>query len=218
MERQRAVQAVWEITAPRQASTKQDGPRYDWDALYDAPLGLPIELPNRVSDPRTPPTGGRESTREPVTSQRSPSTPGSRLEKETEERNDLDEKAIRGTGGQRENTLPAPVTTRKSRIPTPDPHKTTLASHRKGGHLGRDEGCGEPGLTTADEEVRPPWGTLGKRPAMQGYEPTPMGPPQQGDTQPQRLNFDTPIEGDYGPCFICSEPGHVSGRCPGGWR
>ena len=145
--------AVQEITASRQASAEQDGPRYDWDALYDAPLGLPIELPNRVSDPRTPPTGGRESTRELVTSQRSPSTTGSRSEKETDERNDLDDHATRGTGGQRENTLPAPVTTRRSRIPTPDPRKTTLASHGKGGHLGRNQGRDKPEPTTVDGEA-----------------------------------------------------------------
>ena len=168
VERQRAVQAVREITAPQQASTEQDGPRYDWDALYDAPLGLPIELPNRVSDPGTPPTGGRESTREPVTSQRSPSTPGSRSEKETDERNDPDEKAIRGTGGQRENTLPAPVTTRKSRIPTPDPRKTTLASHGKGGHLGRDQGRDEPGLTAVEEEASTTMGNPREMPSDAG--------------------------------------------------
>ena len=125
------MQAVREITASRQASAEQDGPRYDWDALYDAPLGLPIELPNRVSNPGTPLTGGRESIREPATSQRPPLTPGSQSKKETDMRNDLDEQATRGTGGQRENTLPAPVTTQRSRIPTPDPRKTTLASHGK---------------------------------------------------------------------------------------
>ena len=214
LERQRAMQAMREITAPRQASAEQDGPRYDWDTLYDAPLGLPMELPNRVSNPGTPPTGGQDSTRGPATSPGSPSTPGSW----SDERDDLDEEATRETGGQRENTSWAPVITRRSMIPTPVPRKTTLASHEKGGQWGQEQGRDEPGLAAVEEEARPPWGTSGKHPAVRGYEPTPTGPPQQGDTQPQRLNFNTQIEGDHEPCFICNEPGHVSGRCPGGWR
>ena len=218
VECRRAVQAVREITASRLASAEQDGPRYEWDAHYDAPLGLPTELPNRVSDPGIPPTGGQEPVREPVTTQRPPSTPGSPLEKETDVRNDLDEQATRGTGEQRGHTLPALVTTQRSWIPILEPHKTTLVSHERGSRPGQEQGQDELGLMTEEREARPPWGTLEKCPVIWGYEPTPTGPPQQGDTQPQRLNFDTPIEGNCIPCFICNKPGHVSGKCPGGWR
>ena len=99
VECQRAVQAVREITAPRQPSADQDRQRYDWDTLCDAPLGLPTELTNRVSDPGTPPTGGREVTRGPVSSQRPLSTLGFQSGKETNVGNNPDEQVSRETGG-----------------------------------------------------------------------------------------------------------------------
>ena len=107
---------------------------------------------------------------------------------------------------------------RRSRTPTPVPRMTSSASHEKGSRSDRDQGHQEQKLTVREPEDPPLRETLGERLGVRGYEPTPTGPPQQGDAQPQRLNFDTPMEDEYELCFICNEPGHVSGRCPGGRR
>ena len=218
VERRRAVQAVREITAPRQTSAEQDGQRYDWDALCDAPLGLPTELPNRVSDPGTPPIESRGVTRGPESAQKQMPSPKSRPGEAISVGNGPDGQVARGTGGRKEDTLPTQVTKRRSRIPIPVPRVSDTAIQDEGGQLGREQGYSGQEFTTREREVPPLWETVEKRQEVRGYEPTPTGPPPQGDAQPQRLNFETPIEGDYGPCFICNEPGHVSGRCPGGWR
>ena len=62
-ERQRAVQAVKDITTGQPTSTLKENQMYDWDGQFNDMLGLPIQLRNRVSDPGTPPV--RASPRAP---------------------------------------------------------------------------------------------------------------------------------------------------------
>ena len=50
----RAVQAVKDITTGQPTSTLKENQMYDWDGQFDDMLGLPLQLRNRVSDPRTP--------------------------------------------------------------------------------------------------------------------------------------------------------------------
>ena len=54
-ERQRAVQAVRDISTGQPTPTPEKSQMYDWDGQFDETLGLPIQLRNRVSDPETPP-------------------------------------------------------------------------------------------------------------------------------------------------------------------
>ena len=54
-ERQRAIQAVRDITTGQPTPTLKENQMYDWDGQFDETLGLPIQLRNRVSDPGTPP-------------------------------------------------------------------------------------------------------------------------------------------------------------------
>ena len=130
-EHQRAVQAVREITASDRTPAEQEGQRYDWDALCDAPLGLPGELPNRVSDPEMPPMGDRGSTHEWVTSQGPPMMPVSQAERETDRRSSTSGRTSRGVIGEWGDTSQAQETTQKSRILTPDPHRTDATRDRK---------------------------------------------------------------------------------------
>ena len=53
-ERQRAIQAVRDITMGQPTPTLEENQMYDWDGQFDETLGLPIQLRNRVSDPGTP--------------------------------------------------------------------------------------------------------------------------------------------------------------------
>ena len=66
-ERRRAVQAVRDITTTGKAPIESEDQKYDWDTLCDEPLGLPEELPARVSDPGTPPREGEETAPELLT-------------------------------------------------------------------------------------------------------------------------------------------------------
>ena len=63
-ERQRAVQAVRDITTGQPTPTHEENQMYDWDGQFDEMLGLPIQLRNRVSDLGTPPV--RVSPKAPV--------------------------------------------------------------------------------------------------------------------------------------------------------
>ena len=54
-ERQRAVQAVRDVTTGQPNPTHEENQMYDWDGQFNETLGLPIQLRNRVSDPGTPP-------------------------------------------------------------------------------------------------------------------------------------------------------------------
>ena len=63
-ERQRAVQAVRDITTGQPTPTLEENQMYNWDGQFDETLGLPIQLRNRVSDPGTPPV--RVSPKAPV--------------------------------------------------------------------------------------------------------------------------------------------------------
>ena len=54
-ERQRAIQAVRDITTGQPTPTLEENQMYDWDGQFDETLGLPIQLRNRVSNPGTPP-------------------------------------------------------------------------------------------------------------------------------------------------------------------
>ena len=63
-ERQRAVQAMRDITTVQPTPTLKENQMYDWDGQFDETLGLPIQLRNRVSDPGTPPV--RASPRVPA--------------------------------------------------------------------------------------------------------------------------------------------------------
>ena len=51
------MQVVKDITTGQPTSTLEENQMYDWDGQFDDMLGLPIQLRNRVSDPRTPPLG-----------------------------------------------------------------------------------------------------------------------------------------------------------------
>ena len=62
-ERQRAVQAVRDITTGQPTLTHEESQMYNWDGQFNETLGLPIQLRNRVSDPGTPPV--RVSPRAP---------------------------------------------------------------------------------------------------------------------------------------------------------
>ena len=63
-ERQRAIQAVRDITTGQPTPTLEENQMYDWDGQFDEMLGLPIQLRNRVSNPGTPPV--RASPRVPA--------------------------------------------------------------------------------------------------------------------------------------------------------
>ena len=63
-ERQRAVQAVRDITIGQPTPTLEENQMYNWDGQFDETLGLPIQLRNRVSDTGTPPV--RVSPRDPT--------------------------------------------------------------------------------------------------------------------------------------------------------
>ena len=52
-----------DITTGQPTLTLKENQMYDWDGQFDETLGLPIQLRNRVSDPRTPPV--RASQRAP---------------------------------------------------------------------------------------------------------------------------------------------------------
>ena len=54
-ERQRAVQAVRDITTGQPTLTHEENQMYNWDGQFDEMLGLPIQLRNRVSNLGTPP-------------------------------------------------------------------------------------------------------------------------------------------------------------------
>ena len=62
-ERQRAIQAVRDITTGQPTPTLEENQMYDWDGQFNEMLGLPIQLRNRVSDPGTSPV--RASPRAP---------------------------------------------------------------------------------------------------------------------------------------------------------
>ena len=66
-----------EITASSWIPAEQEGQRYD----CDTPLGLPVELLTRISDPGTPPLGDQGLVHEPVASQRIRMTPASQVER-----------------------------------------------------------------------------------------------------------------------------------------
>ena len=53
-ERQRAIQAVRDITTGQPTPILEENQMYDWDGQFDEMLGLPIQLRSRVSDPGTP--------------------------------------------------------------------------------------------------------------------------------------------------------------------
>ena len=63
-ERQRAVQAVRDITTGQPTPTLEENQMYDWDGQFDETLGLPIQLRNRGRDWGTPPV--RASQRVPA--------------------------------------------------------------------------------------------------------------------------------------------------------
>ena len=63
-ERQRAIQAMRDITTGQPTPTLEENQMYDWDGQFDEMLGLPIQLRNRVSDPGTPPV--RDSPKAPA--------------------------------------------------------------------------------------------------------------------------------------------------------
>ena len=54
-ERQRAIQAVRDITTGQPTPTLKENQMYNWDGQFNETLGLPIQLRNRVSNLGTPP-------------------------------------------------------------------------------------------------------------------------------------------------------------------
>ena len=140
----------------RSDPAEQEGQRYDWDELCDAPLGLPVELLNRVSDPGMPPIGDRGPTHEPVTSQKLRTTPVSQAERETDRRSSPSGETSRGVIGEQRDMSQAQETMRRSRIPTPDSRRTDATRDRKESTPKRDQRTEGSELTTRKGEVLPP--------------------------------------------------------------
>ena len=213
-ERRRAVQAVRDITTTSGAPAESEEQKYAWDTLCDEPLGLPEELPARVSDPGTPPRENEETTPELLTPKELLPTPASQTEGGTTREGEMH---------QRDDSRTRSMT-RKSRIPTPTPRKMGTIRDKKGederGNLGQ-YGLGSVAQGRHQYPSREITDTTmdGKRrPTSERYRSTPTGPPQHIEPQPQRLYFETPAEDMHNRCIICNEPGHLIENCKGGQR
>ena len=150
-------------------------------------------------------------------------TPAAQAGRGTKVRSHPNGQTSRDDVGDWQNIPQAQVKTQRSRIPTPDPRRADAARDRREGYVKWDQGLEASEIATRGGDAHPQQEMFGTntsdkvRPRTQGYKPTPTGPPQS-DPQPQRLDFETPVEGSYGPCSICDEPGHVAERCKGGRR
>ena len=176
-ERQRAIQAVRDITTGQPTPTHEENQMYDWDGQFDETLGLPIQLRNRVSDPGTPPV--RVSPRAPAPGGGTIKTTaniesGPKLHPVT--------KDTRGNGTGEVEKLPSQQGEDRTVPPTPQPQpekiqfvKGTVGQadpqevHHRVNFTTDEEGPGRetyagPGDTGTQEEL---------------LEPTPYGPPGQ---------------------------------------
>ena len=162
---QRAVQAVRDITTTGKATTESEDQKYDWDALCDEPLGLPEELPARVSDPGTPPREGEETAPELLMPRGLLPT----LVPPTEGRALIEGERHQKDGPHTQSTI------RKSRIPTPTPRRTMAMRDNEERYglgsvaWGREQ---YPSRETSDATTESK-----RRPATGRYRSTPTGHP-----------------------------------------
>ena len=178
-ERQRAIQAVRDITTGQPTPTPEESQMYDWDGQFDEMLGLPVQLRNRVSDLGTPPV--RTSPKTPTSAIGTEGTPvnirkGPELHTVTED--------IKGNGTERVENWSLQGGQERTVPPTPRPQPRKIQPtegtvdrtspqevHRRVDFAKIEEGPGRETLAGPRD--------VGVQEEL--LEPTPCGPPRTED-------------------------------------